>query len=160
MQIDQQITTGEEGRTDTARSDDATADNKFVVVLNKRHEASELLSALGHVAVGLGGSMPSDADPSLVTYVDADGTEYPNISDWPFIVLRGKGGQMAMFRDRLGELGLPAVAYLHTMRTGGSKAQQERTRQTAAEDIEVLAVATFGPRDQIDPLTKRFSVWH
>ena len=136
-----------------------TNDRKFVVVLNKRYEAAELLSALGHVTVGVAGGDGDTDGLSLVTYVDADGTEYPRISDWPFIVLRGKGGQMATFHERLREEGLPAVAYLDTMRTGGSEAQQERTRQMATEQIELLAVATFGERERIDPLTKRFSVW-
>ena len=132
---------------------------KFVVVLNKRLEASDLLSAIGHVTAGLVGQYGDLPAMSFVEYVDADGGTYAPVSDWPFIVLRGGGGQIATCRERLTEIGLPAVAYLNTMVSGGSEAQQALTRETAGADLEILALATFGPRGDIDPLTKRFSVW-
>src|SRR5947209_5843196 len=148
MEFDQQTTEAHRDPSNGAQGI-STADKKFVVVLNKRHEANELLSALGHVAVGVAGGRPNPDDLSLVTYIDADGVEYPDVSDWPFIVLRGGGGQMATFRNRLRDRGLPAVAYLSTMRTGGSEAQQELTARTRTEDLEVVAVATFGSREEI-----------
>lgn len=132
---------------------------KFVVVLNKRFEASELLSATGHVTAGLVGRYGDRNEMSFVEYEDAAGGSYEPVSDWPFIVLRGKAGQIATFRNALEPLGLPAVAYLSTMVSGGSAVQQARTRETDPADLEILALATFGERDQLDPLTKRFSLW-
>lgn len=133
--------------------------HKFVIVLNKRRELPEMLSGIGHVAFGLGGSyQPPDA-LSLITYVDADSTEYPSISDWSVVVLRGGSGQMKNLKTALEAEGLPCVTYLDTMLSGGSQAQQERTRETQGEDIELLALATFGEVSQLDPLTKKFSVW-
>lgn len=134
-------------------------DAKFVVVLNKNFEAAQLLSAIGHVTAGMVGNYPSVSDMSFVAYEDKDGGEYAPVSDWPFIVLRGKGGQIATFRERLIELERPAVVYLDTMISGGSLAQQEKTKNTPADELEILALATFGERSEIDPLTKRFSVW-
>lgn len=134
-------------------------DAKFVVVLNKRYEAAQLLSAIGHVTVGLAGSASNGEDLSLVDYRDADGGVYRSISDWPFIVLRGGGGQIATCRQRLEQAGLPAIAYLDTMIVGGSEAQQKKTQETPTEQLEIMALATFGERSEIDPLTKRFSVW-
>jgi hypothetical protein len=134
-------------------------DAKFVVVLNKGYEASQLLSAIGHVTAGMVGNYPALSDMSFVTYEDKDGGEYAPVSDWPFIVLRGKAGQISTFRERLIEMNLPAVVYLDTMMTGGSAAQQAKTRETPGDQLEILALATFGERTDIDPLTKRFSVW-
>jgi hypothetical protein len=134
-------------------------DAKFVTVLNKRFEADQLLSALGHVTAGLVGEYGDIPQMSFVAYEDADGGRYEPVSDWPFIVLRGKAGQIATFRTNLTELGLPAVVYLNTMVSGGSEAQQVKTRETSAAELEILALATFGERSQIDALTKRFSVW-
>jgi hypothetical protein len=132
---------------------------KFVVVLNKRYQASQLLSAIGHVTAGLVGAHPDIGQMSFVEYKDADGATYPKVSDWPFIVLRGGGGQIATLRERLQSAALPAVAYLDTMISGGSEVQKAKTRETPTAELEILAIATFGERDQIDPLTKRFSVW-
>jgi hypothetical protein len=135
------------------------SDAKFVVVLNKNYEAPQLLSAIGHVTAGMVGNYPTVDDMSFVAYEDKSGSKYAPVSDWPFIVLRGKAGQIAAFRERLLEQDLPAVAYLDTMITGGSQVQQEKTRETLPDQLEILALATFGARSEIDPLTKRFSVW-
>lgn len=133
--------------------------HKFVIVLNKRRELPEMLSGIGHVTAGLGGSYQPSDDLSLVTYVDADGTEYQSISDWSVVVLRGGSGQMKNLKSALESEGLPCVTYLDTMLAGGSQAQQDRTRETSAEDIECLVLATFGEVSLLDPLTKKFSVW-
>jgi hypothetical protein len=133
--------------------------HKLVIILNKRRELSEMLSGIGHVAIGLGGSYQPPEDLSLVTYVDADGTEYPSISDWSVVILRGGSGQMKNLKKDLEAESLPCVTYLDSMLSGGSQVQQERTRETSAEDIEILALATFGEVSQLDPLTKKFSVW-
>jgi hypothetical protein len=136
-----------------------TTPHKFVIVLNKRRELPEMISGIGHVALGLGGSYQPSEDLGLVTYSDADGTDYPSISDWSVVVLRGGSGQMKNLKSALEAEELPCVSYLDTMLSGGSEAQQERTRETAAEDIELLALATFGEVSRLDPLTKKFSVW-
>jgi hypothetical protein len=133
--------------------------HKFVIVLNKRRELPEMISGIGHVAFGLGGSHQPPSDLSLITYVDADGTEYPSVSDWSVVVLRGGSGQMKNLKTALEAEGLPCVTYLDTMLSGGSQAQQERTKETTGEDIELLALATFGEVTKLDPLTKKFSVW-
>lgn len=137
-----------------------TPPRKFVIVLNKRQELPRLLSAIGHVAIGVaGGDHHSPSDLSLVTYMDADGQQYPSISDWSVVVLRGGSGQMKNLKSSLEAEGLPCVVYLDTMLTGGSEAQQAKTKETKGEDVEILALATFGEISQLDPLTKKFSVW-
>jgi hypothetical protein len=136
------------------------SDHKFVVVLNRSYELVRLTSGLGHVTAGLAASLADRvSDLSFVEYKSSDGQGYPWISDWPFIVLKGRGGQMQTFRSALAERGLPSVAYLDTMLTGGSRAQQEATAQKTAEELVPLAIATFGPRAEIDELTRKFSVW-
>jgi len=137
-----------------------TMDKKFVVVLNRSHELARLTSGLGHVTAGLAASLSENrADLSFVEYQSSDEQRFPWISDWSFIVLKGRGGQMKTFRDSLLEQGLPCVVYLDTMLTGGSQAQQKATQERSLEELEFLAVATFGDRGAIDALTKKFSVW-
>lgn len=131
---------------------------KFVVVLNKSYELKNLVSAIGHVTVGLTSCL-SVEDLSLVKYEDADGIEYPGISDWPFIILRATSGQMKTARDKLLEAGLPTVIYTDTMFTGGSEVQQSKTRQKKSEEIEFVAISTFGTADKVDSICKKFSLW-
>jgi hypothetical protein len=132
---------------------------KFVVVLNKSCTADQLLSALGHVSAGIGANSAERESMEFVVYRDADGAAYPNISAWPFIVLRGNGSGLKRFRADLIEAGLDYACYLDTMISGGSDAQVEATSGKTSEALEILALATFGDAEKIDPLTKRFSLW-
>ncbi len=135
-------------------------DKKFVVVLNKSYDLTRLVSGLGHVTAGLVASLNDrTSDLSLVEYKSADGEVYPWISDWPFIILRGGGGQIQTFRTNLRFHSLPCVAYIDTMLEGGSEAQQAATASKSSDQIIPLAVSTFGERSVIDEMTKKFSLW-
>lgn len=135
-------------------------DNKFVVVLNRSYELPQLVSGIGHVTAGLVASLSKDLDElSFVEYQTADGETYPWISDWPFIILKARGGQLQTLRETLKFRQLPHSTYLDTMLTGGSAHQQKITRERNASEVAVLAVATFGDRTTIDELTKKFSLW-
>lgn len=131
---------------------------KMVVVLNKRFELAQMMSAIGHVSVGLGASQPV-AELSLVAYKDSDGDVYPNISDWSFVVLRAGSGQLRTLKAALDQAGRPAVCYTDTMFAGGSDAQQEATSGKSTNDVEIVALATFGPVEVINNFTRKFSVW-
>lgn len=104
-------------------------DRKFVIVLKKSYELSRLASALGHVTARLTASLGARSDDiQFVEYKSSDGHAYPWISDWPFIILRGRGGHMNTFRDELQNRDLACVTYLDTMLTGGSVAQRAALR--------------------------------
>ena len=132
---------------------------KFVAVLNKAHDVSRLLSALGHVSGGLAGNSGLADKMKFVTYVDRSGETYPNISEWPFVVLRGKGSHIKRFREELIAKQMKYACYLDTMLSGGSEVQQAETKRKSSEELEILALATFGDAAALDPLTRRFSVW-
>jgi hypothetical protein len=135
-------------------------DNKFVVVLNRSYELPQLVSGLGHVTAGLVASLSKDLEElSFVTYETADGVAYPWISDWPFIILKARGGQLQTLRETLAFRDMPHSTYLETMLTGGSAHQQKITKEQNAAEIPLLALATFGDRTTLDELTKKFSLW-
>jgi hypothetical protein len=137
---------------------EATASSKkSVVVLNRSHELSRLTSGLGHVTAGLAASLTkAGEDLGLLNYESADGQEFPSISDYSFIVLKGRGGQMKTFHTALKERRLPCVTYLDTMLDGGTAVEMAATKQRSFEE---LAVATFGDAELINALTKKFSLW-
>jgi hypothetical protein len=132
---------------------------KFVVVLNKSHDVARLLSALGHVSAGVAGNSGLTNEMKFVTYIDKSGQTYPNISEWSFVVLRGKGSHIKKFREELIAKQMKYSCYLDTMLSGGSQVQQAATKERSPEELELLALATFGDAAIIDSLTKRFSVW-
>jgi hypothetical protein len=133
--------------------------HKFVVAMNRKYQADQLLSALGHVSAGMAANAERKEAMDFVTYRDADGGTYPNISAWPFIVLKGNGGALKRLRSELIDHGIDYACYLDTMISGGSDAQRQATNDRKSEDIKILAIAMFGDAEQIDPLTKKFSLW-
>lgn len=135
-------------------------DKKFIVVLNRNYELSRLTSGMGHVTAGLVASLAHDVESmSFLTYESKDGHTFPWISDHSFVVLKGRGGQMKTLRDNLVQSELPCVTYLDTMLEGGTEVEMAATRERTIEDIDLLAIATFGDADSLAPLTKRFSLW-
>lgn len=133
---------------------------KFVVVLNKSYELSRLTSGMGHVTAGLVASLSTDiSSMDFLTYESHDGHLFPWISDHSFVVLKGKGHQLRTLRDELIRNELPCVAYLNTMLEGGTAVEIAATKARTIDEIEVLAVATFGEATVISSLTKKFSLW-
>jgi hypothetical protein len=132
---------------------------KFVAVLNKSGEIPQLLNALGHITAGLAGSIEDSKHLSLINYEDSEGNIYPNISEYPFIVLKGNSNKIREFRFSLIQKEIPYSCFLNTMTYGGSDVQVENTKQKKSNDLEILAIVTFGEKSEIDLLTKKFSLW-
>jgi hypothetical protein len=63
---------------------------KFVAVLNKKVETGKLMNALGHMTAGLAGGFGKGHEMSFLEYRDGDGGIHPNISHFPFIILKAK----------------------------------------------------------------------
>jgi hypothetical protein len=132
---------------------------KFVAVLNKSADVQRLLNALGHITAGLAGNTGQSQEMGFISYFDAEGNEYPNISENPFIILKGNGSKIKQFRQDLISNKIPYSCFLDTMTSGGSDVQVAATKEKRAEGLEILALVTFGDRGVLDPLTKKFSVW-
>ena len=134
--------------------------HKFVAVLNKKIPVVNLMNALGHMAAGLGGSAPNLEEMRFDSYFDKDGGEHKSISDNPFIILSaGNSNQIRTLRQELISAGIHFVDFTSTMTVGTYKEQQERTKQTPELELEYYGICLFGPKEIINNLTKKFSLW-
>ena len=134
--------------------------HKFVVVVNKKVPVGNAMNAIGHLAAGLVALAGAPSEMRFDTYVDNDGGEHKSISDNPFIVLQAdNSNKLRTFRDALIEAGLPCTDFTSTMTEGTYAEQQERTRNTPEAELEYYGVCTFGRIEQLNALTKKFSLW-
>jgi hypothetical protein len=134
--------------------------HKFVAILNKKVPQGRLLNALGHMSLGLGGLFPDMAVLRLDTYLDKDNGEHKSISDYPFIVLAAdNANQVRTVRQKLLEAGISFTDFIDTMTVGTFAEQKERTRQKTDLELEYFGVCAFGPKEVLDPITKKFSLW-
>lgn len=135
---------------------------KIVLAVNKRLEAGPALNAAAHAVLGLSinlGERPGGTE--LLHVID-----YPTAKDsgflasaLPLIVLRATASHLARLRRDLLAVGLPAVAFHEAMTGGTYKDQLTRSAISDLDELELYAVATVGNAVEIDPLTRRCSLY-
>ena len=134
--------------------------HKFVVVLNKKIETGKLMNALAHMSAGLVASYPEISEMRFDSYVDKDGNDHKSISDNPFIVLSAdNSNQLRTLRNGLIAHNVHFVDFTSTMTVGTYIEQQERTKETPEADLEYWGVCLFGKINEINQLTRKFSLW-
>lgn len=136
--------------------------HKFVAIVNKELEVGKALNAIAHCSLGLVDLVDNDTREkmSFVDFVDKDEQNHQNISGLSLIVLRGKNNEIKKFRRSLLENGLPFTDFTETMTIDTYKEQLEKTKNTTEEEMKYFCLVTFGEKEILDPLTKKFSLWH
>ena len=75
------------------------------------------------------------------------------------MVLEGRAAGLRRFRAQAGAAGLLVNDFVSAM-TGDTYTEQlARVAGLPEESLDYYAVAAFGRRDELDPLTKKFSLW-
>ena len=133
---------------------------RFVAVLNKKIEVGRLMNALGHMTAGLIGGYPNINDLQFLQYMDADNNVHPNISHYPFIVLKAdNSNQIRTVRNKIKERHMPFTDFTSTMTVGTSQEQQDETKNTPEIELEYWGICTFGETAILREFTKRFQLF-
>lgn len=135
---------------------------KFVAVVNKDLEVGKALNAIAHTCAGLVDMAPLELREkmSFIDFEDGDGFIHKNISGLSLIVLRGKNGEIKKLKHNLEEQQILFTDFVETMTGDTYKEQLDKTKATKEEDMKYYCLVTFGEKAKIDPLTKKFSLWH
>ncbi|MFH1253288.1 MAG: DUF2000 domain-containing protein [Candidatus Uhrbacteria bacterium] len=131
---------------------------KFVAVLNKKIETGKVMNALAHMTVGLVNSYP-DKDMGVINYADKDSGKHL-ASKYPYIILRAdNSNQIRTLRKVLIEKGLPFASFTSAMTIGGWEEQVEKSKTTPEAELEYYGLCVLGEKEELDELTKKFSLW-
>ena len=134
--------------------------HKFVAVLNKKIPVPNLMNALGHMSEGLSASYPNLPEMRFDSYIDRDGGNHNSISDNPFIILSAdNSNKIRTLRNSLLEKGIHFVDFTSTMTVGTYIEQQLRTKATPELELEYYGICLFGEINQVNELTRKFSLW-
>jgi hypothetical protein len=134
--------------------------HKFVAVLNKKVPVGTAMNALAHAAAGLSASYDQPELMRFDDYQDKDDGVHPAISDNPFIILRAdNSNKLRTLREQALAAGIHCNDFTSTMTSGTFVEQQERTKATPEAELEYYAVCLFGEIEQLNALTKKFSLW-
>jgi len=133
---------------------------RFIAILNKKVEIGKLLNALGHMTAGLAGGSSDPSEMCLLRYEDQNGGVHPNISHFPFIVLKAdNSNKIRKVREEAIERGIQFTDFTSTMTVGTSQDQQDRTKNTLEEELEYYGVCLFGKTNELKEFTGKFSLF-
>lgn len=136
--------------------------HKFVVVLNKKVEIGNAMNAASHMVACLM-NQASDGEKKemfFVDYEDADGNIHP-VSGLSLIVLKAKNSnQIRNARTQAMNSNTLFVDFTESMTKDTYVEQMERTKQINEIDLDYWGICMFGPKDILDPITKKFSLWN
>lgn len=132
--------------------------NKLVAILNKDIEPGVAMNAAAHMILGLGANIGPEA-LKLDNYADKDNNTYPNISQMPFIILRGKSNEIRKVIHAAREHNVKYGAFVNTM-TGGTYIEQlDNTKSTHEESLVFYGAVLFGDWDTVSQITKKLSLY-
>lgn len=136
--------------------------HKFVAVVNKDLEIGKALNAIAHSCAGLVSIASDDIKDkmSFIDFIDKDGSIHKSISGLSLIVLRGKNNEIKKLRKSFIENNILFTDFTETMTGDTYKEQLDKTLETSDEDMKYFCITAFGEKEIIDPLTKKFSLWH
>ncbi len=133
---------------------------RFVAVLNKKVDFGKLMNALGHITAGLAGGSVKSKEMCFLEYKDKEGGSHPNISHFPFIVLKAKNSnQIRTVRKEAINRKIPYSDFTSTMTIGTSEEQMNATANTLEEDLEYFAIVLFGKTEELKEITGKFSLY-
>lgn len=134
-------------------------DRKFVAVLNRKHSLPVILNALAHAAFGMSGK--GHHVGRLLDYPNHATGFLAKVDESPFIILDAKNSSQLQTLVSVAS-DAPNVAYnvFTTSMIGRSaSAQMAATQAAVGEGLDFVVVVLFGPREDVEPLTKRFSLF-
>src|SRR5438132_6803605 len=126
-----------------------TFENKLVAMVNKDIEIGIAMNAVAHMTIGLGTQI-SATDLKLNDYQDKDGNIYPNISQMPFMILRGKSSEIRKAVRLAKEEQMLFSVFTHTMTGGTYQEQLDNTLQTPEEQLIYYGAVLFGSWVEIE----------
>ncbi len=134
---------------------------RFVAILNKKIEVGKLMNALGHMTAGLVGGYGQINEMCFLEYKDKDGGIHPNISHFPYIVLKAdNSNQIRTIRSEATKRGITFTDFTSTMTVGTSAEQVERARNTPEGELEYWGICLFGDTNQLKEFTGKFSLFN
>ena len=136
--------------------------HKFIELVNKNLEAGKAMNAIGHSCAGLVSAAQETLREkmSFINFVDKDNVIHQRISGLSMIILRGTNTELKKARRKFVENNILFTDFTATMTGDTYMDQLEKTADMRTEEMEYYCVAAFGEKTVIDPITKRFSLWH
>lgn len=133
-------------------------ENKLVAIVNKDIEIGVAMNALAHASLAIGAILGKEA-VFLQEYKDASGNNW-TISGAPYIILRGKSGEIRKAIIAAKEVNITQIAFTETMMGGDAYTEElARTAKLTQEEHLYYSAVLYGPWEIVSQITKKFSLY-
>ncbi len=134
-------------------------DQKLVIVIDPSQEKWKIMNTSAHTAAYLGNKMSSEFDTGKY-FTTEDGKNLPRNSQYPIVTLSATKEQLKELVTEVRESGLLYLGYVpEMMDTTDDKKLAKILSEKTDGQIVYTGVGIFGPKEEVDKLTKNFSLW-
>jgi lysyl-tRNA synthetase class 2 len=132
---------------------------KMVIVIDEKVAGWQLTNTIGHISAYLGNKISKEEFTSVSEFDIADGSINSN-SQYPVVVLSGKQGQLHTLLTEVKQKKLVHLCYVQEMIDLGDDTKlQKALINKKAEDLSICGIGIFGKKDELETLTKKFSLY-
>jgi len=132
---------------------------KMAIVLNKELEQWQVLNTVAHISAYLGNKLEGSFGTGD-NFVTKDGVNHPRNSQYAIIALRAKPLQLPNLMVKVRESGLLYHGFIREMiETTDDQEIIDILKSKPDSEIEYLGIGIFGPKDQVEALTKNYQLW-
>ncbi|MFE7356043.1 DUF2000 family protein [Streptomyces sp. NPDC057543] len=135
-------------------TDDAPArfDTKIAVLLREDLETWQRLNVTAFLVSGLGPELPEVIGEP---YADADGTAYLPMFRQPVLVFEGAKETLTAAHSRALSRSLPRSVFTSDLfATGNDRDNRAAVRAVAKDQLDLVGLAVYGPRNAVDKVLK------
>ena len=132
----------------------------MVIVVRKDIEAWQVTNAISHLAAYLGNKMNQPFDTGE-HFTSKDNIKYPRNSQYPIITkVANSSEQLYNLFEKVSDTTLVHITFTQQMIDHADDAMlQEEISSKNSNELEYLGVGIFGSNDEVNTLTKKFSLF-
>lgn len=138
--------------SDAPETTPARFDTKIAVLLREDLQTWQRLNVTAFLVSGLGTEAPEVVGEP---YQDADGTAYQRMFRQPVLVFEGSKETLTAAHGRALARALPRAVFTSDLfMTGNDADNRAAVRAVRRDDLDLVGVAVYGPRNAVDKVLK------
>ena len=132
---------------------------KFVIVVRNDLPSWQVMNTVAHCAAYLGNKMKDRFDTGNV-FITRDDKLHPRNSQYAIVVVKADEKELKDLMAKVRDSGLLYLGFIREMiETTDDEEIVRILRDKADSAVEYLGIGIFGKKEELDPLTKKFSLW-
>lgn len=131
----------------------------MTIVVRDDMASWQLTNTVAHIAAYLGNKMQDPFDTGEF-FVSKDGVNFPRNSQFAIVALRATKDELKALELTTRTLSLPRLVYVQEMIDHGDDEELAvALGAVSSEDMNILGLGLFGPKDELKALTGGLKLW-